>query len=374
MTEAPTITIFVRHAADCVHRDKGEFYKQCDCRKHLRWHYKNTLHRQKTGSRTWAGAERERKKVEAQWEDPQAAAAAVDSRITLEQALTLFLAEKGTLNLDDHGMAKYRRELTRFVDFMHSRSKFFPAEISLPDLTEYRATWKRVYPASITRATVQQRLRGFLRYCFDARLIDRIPRLSPIPTGDILPTLPLTDAQYADLLAAIPKAFAHSNKIPRVRALVLLMRWSGLAITDAVKLERAKLLQDGTAYRVVTQRTKTGTNVSVRIPPDVAKEILATPAKSARYFFWGGESKSISVVSSAIADFRRLFDKAGMPEGHSHQLRDTFACDLLTKGVALEDVSKLLGHKSIKVTEKHYAAWVQSRQDRLDGVVTATWN
>jgi len=27
-----------------------------------------------------------------------------------------------------------------------------------------------------------------------------------------------------------------------------------------------------------------------------------------------------------------------MPEGHPHQLRDTFACDLLTKGVPLEEL------------------------------------
>jgi integrase/recombinase XerD len=373
MTPAPSIVVFVRHSQDCVHADKGEFFKQCTCRKHLRWHHKNKLHRQKTGSRTWAGAERERKKVEAQWEDPEAAANAEAERTTLEQARALFLADKGVLNLTEHVMAKYRRELTRFVEFMAKRGKHFPAEIGLADLTEYRATWATTYPASITRATVQQRLKGFLRFCHDARFIDRVPRLSPIPTDDTLPTLPLTDAQYTALLAAIPKAFAHGNKTKRVRALVLLMRWSGLAITDAVTLERAKLLQEGTAYRVVTQRTKTGTDVSVPIPPDVAKEILSAPAKSARYFFWNGESKASSVVSQATGDFRLLFDTAGMPDGHSHQLRDTFACDLLTKGVGIEDVSKLLGHSSVKVTEKHYSAWVQSRQNRLDSVVTATW-
>ena len=45
--------------------------------------------------------------------------------------------------------------------------------------------------------------------------------------------------------------------------------------------------------------------------------------------------------------------------------RDTFAGRLLESGVSLEDVSVLLGHESIKVTEKHYAPWIQTRQDRL---------
>jgi site-specific recombinase XerD len=46
--------------------------------------------------------------------------------------------------------------------------------------------------------------------------------------------------------------------------------------------------------------------------------------------------------------------------------------DLLEKGAPLEEVSKLLGHESIK-TERHYAKWVKGRQDRLDSLVAGTW-
>jgi len=56
-----------------------------------------------------------------------------------------------------------------------------------------------------------------------------------------------------------------------------------------------------------------------------------------------------------------------------HCLRDTAACGWLTAGIPMEEVSKLLGHTSIKTTEKHYAAWAQARQDRLDSLVVATW-
>jgi site-specific recombinase XerD len=57
----------------------------------------------------------------------------------------------------------------------------------------------------------------------------------------------------------------------------------------------------------------------------------------------------------------------------SHRLRDTFAVDLLEKGVPLEELSKLLGHESIRTTEKHYAKWVKGRQDRLNTLVVGTW-
>jgi integrase/recombinase XerD len=47
-------------------------------------------------------------------------------------------------------------------------------------------------------------------------------------------------------------------------------------------------------------------------------------------------------------------------------LRDTFAVELLLAGVAIEDVSRLLTHTSIEVTQKYYARWVKSRQLQLE--------
>jgi len=64
---------------------------------------------------------------------------------------------------------------------------------------------------------------------------------------------------------------------------------------------------------------------------------------------------------------------AGIPEGHAHRFRDTFAVDLLQAGVPMERVSMLLGHSSIKVTEKHYSPWVRDRQEQLEADVRRTW-
>jgi hypothetical protein len=57
--------------------------------------------------------------------------------------------------------------------------------------------------------------------------------------------------------------------------------------------------------------------------------------------------------------------------GHTHRFRDTFAVSLLEAGVSLENVSTLLGHQSLRVTQKHYAPWVRTRQDALDRAVEA---
>ena len=64
---------------------------------------------------------------------------------------------------------------------------------------------------------------------------------------------------------------------------------------------------------------------------------------------------------------------AGIKDGHPHRFRDTFAVELLLSGVPLERVSVLLGHSSIKVTERHYAPWIRARQEQLESDLERSW-
>ena len=54
-------------------------------------------------------------------------------------------------------------------------------------------------------------------------------------------------------------------------------------------------------------------------------------------------------------------------------MRDTFAIELLLVGVPMERVSMLLGHQSIRITERHYSPWVRARQEQLEEDVRRTW-
>ena len=58
---------------------------------------------------------------------------------------------------------------------------------------------------------------------------------------------------------------------------------------------------------------------------------------------------------------------------HPHMFRDTFAVELLLSGVPIDQVSLLLGHSSVKVTEKHYAPFVKARQEQLENSVKLSW-
>ena len=88
-----------------------------------------------------------------------------------------------------------------------------------------------------------------------------------------------------------------------------------------------------------------------------------------RYFFWSGNGLPKSAVADWQRSFRRLFKLAALenPDGSAkrcfpHMLRDTFAVEMLLAGVPIDQVSMLLGHSSVKITEKHYSPWVKARQ------------
>jgi integrase len=69
------------------------------------------------------------------------------------------------------------------------------------------------------------------------------------------------------------------------------------------------------------------------------------------------------------------FKRAGLTDVSSHNMRKTFATRLLSRGAAITDVQHLLGHASVKTTEKAYAAFVKNERfkqtiDLLDQPVT----
>jgi integrase len=56
------------------------------------------------------------------------------------------------------------------------------------------------------------------------------------------------------------------------------------------------------------------------------------------------------------------FERAGVDDVSSHNLRKTFATRLLSRGAAITDVQHLLGHSSVKTIEKAYAAFVRNER------------
>ncbi len=366
----PVITIFVRHSADCKYAG-DEFNKRCDCRKHLRWTQHGKQYRRKTGVRSWAAAEEKKRELEAQLTGrvPET----TPDVLLLEQAVETFEANKQAQGLKPRVLAMYKRELTRLRNFSEGRGLLTVSQaLTLDNLIGLRATWPSTYPSSYSRAVVQKHLNHFLRFCYNAGWIPRIPKLDTIKI-DGPETEPLTEAEYNKVVEAATG---------KTRTLIKLMRWSGLAVRDASTLERGDLdfNKGKNLYRIIRERTKTGTPLYIPIPKDLADELLTVLNGNEKFVFWNRQKDDSSEYRHAGymgEQVAKAFAAADVKsKGHmiSHRLRATFAVDLLQKGVPLEHVSKLLGHKSVTTTERHYAKWVKGRQDLLDALVSATWD
>jgi len=104
---------------------------------------------------------------------------------------------------------------------------------------------------------------------------------------------------------------------------------------------------------------------------DEVKEGLKS-VENGEYFFWSGLGNPKSCVGDWQRSLRRLGEIAGV-HIHAHRWRHTFATDLLSKGVPVSEVAAILGN-SPAIVEKHYSQWIQSRQDRLNEAVKATWD
>jgi integrase/recombinase XerD len=187
--------------------------------------------------------------------------------------------------------------------------------------------------------------------------------------------LPFTQDEWVSILTACDSYGDNYGRIGqensrRLRALVLLLRYSGLRIGDVVSLPRERIA----AGKLFLYTAKTGTLVSCPLRDDVLQALDAVHGTSEKYFFWTGEGKLKSAVGDWQRSLKKLFILAKVSGGHAHRFRHTFAVELLQFGVTIEGVAKLLGHSSTRVTEKHYSAWVRGRQEQLEANVRASWS
>jgi integrase/recombinase XerD len=257
-------------------------------------------------------------------------------------------------------------------------------QLSTADLTSFRSTWN---DGALSKKKKHERLIGFFAFCIRNGWLESNPALQmsrvkveQVPTGYF-------SRKEFDTIEQAIRRFGMGSLSPRrniwsqrLRAMLLLLRWSGLRIQDATTLERSRLSGD----KLLLYQAKTGTPVYVPLPPNVAEELRGTPSGKSpnpHYFFWSGNGDARSATKVWQRAFRRLFELADIrsPDGRQkrcfpHMFRDTFAVELLLAGVPLDQVAVLLGHSSTKITERHYSPWVKARQMQLEASVQRAWS
>ena len=365
-----TVDVFVRHTADCrcpcrTDKEKSRHCRRCKCPKHLYIYANGEEERRSAKTRSWEVAERLRREIEDSYDPVKAELKRLQAkRTTISDAIELYLSDVEVRNLAPKTLRRCRRIFgENLLSWCERKRLQFILDLTTARLTEWRSTWGL---APITMQTQQQRVANFFVFCVSQGWLDHNPAclLSRIHV-EHRPTDYFKREEFEKLIEAT-RSFGigsgSSDKVSwriRVRTMLLLLRWSGLRLGDAVTLERSRL--DGN--NLLLRQAKTGVSVFVPLPPDVAEALREIPPgrePNARYFFWSGTSSVRTAVCEWSRTFRRLFKNADIrnlndtpKRCHPQMLRDTFAVENLSAGIPLDQVSILLGHSSIKTTERH---------------------
>jgi integrase/recombinase XerD len=359
------LTPYRRHKKSCSHREKGRAHRRCACPIWVDGIFDGVEIRQSLRVHTWEDAERELEKLKQRLMQPGLVA---DGPVTLKHAWDEFERDAQARNLREATLRKYKYLRADMERFAAAAGLRFIQEFGLEPLRKWRSQWPNKNLSAVKKLEL---LRCVLRFCHDAGWIAENPgRKLKSPKITQRPTLPFSREEMVRILAALDDyGKSDSPNRPRMKALVLLMRHSGLRIGDAVTLSRERINGD----KLFLYTSKAGTPVYCPLPEFVITALEAAIEPNAHFYFWTGNGKVNTITGDWQAKLKNLFEAAKVPAGHSHRFRDTFATDLLLAGVPLERVSILLGHSSIRITERHYSPWVRSRQEQLERDVRATW-
>ena len=362
------LTLYRRHRKGCPQRDKGRSYRRCRCPIWADGLLKGVEVRQSMRTTVWDEAQEDLLELEKPKNDRRD-----PDPVTIQAAGAEFLADAQARKLKEPTLYKYRLLLRQLEDYAQQKGLRYIQEFDLPQTRRFRASWADGNIAALKKL---ERLRAFFRFAQESGWIAENPaRKLAKPLVSQSPTMPYDREEMIRILAACEQYKDNYGRTSqpnakRLRAFVMTLRYSGLRIQDTVTLAEDRLVDT----KLFLYTAKSGVPVYCPLPDFVVEAVRSCTRTNPRYFFWSGESKPKSAVGDWQRALRKLFELACIPGGHAHRFRDTFAVELLLAGVPMERVSILLGHRSVKVTEKHYAPWVRARQEQLEQDVKRTWS
>lgn len=259
-------------------------------------------------------------------------------------------------NPQAHTWRDYRCDLQQFVAIIGNRP---PADITFQDVDHFITiqTERGFQPA-----TVNRRLAAVISlYTF---LADEIPDL-------VCPVLPHrhTLRQRRRLPRPVPSdelsRFFAAVETVRDRAMFLLMLRCGLRISEVAGLKLCDLYLGETPPRLLVEG-KNSKERSAYLSPQTLQAVRAylaeRPPGSSGHLFLSYQNDGLS----ATAIHKRLmrYREAAGVSLTAHQLRHTFANDLVAVDAPVTSIQKLLGHAWLATTQTYVAA--NDRQVQAD--------
>jgi len=181
--------------------------------------------------------------------------------------------------------------------------------------------------------------------------------------------VPYTLQEIIKIISACDQIGQSSYERRRARAMVLLMRYAGLRISDVMTLSRDHI--KGT--RLEKRAVKNHRLLRVELPPAVLTALDVLPhsrgaAQDSRLFFSSGNASLRSLVKGAARTMTAVFKRSRVERAHCHRFRHTLASELLGNGGTLEVVAAILGDSPATI-RRYYAKWTPEYQSRQDALI-----
>jgi site-specific recombinase XerD len=266
--------------------------------------------------------------------------------------LTTFLAPR-SVDVADSTLRQLARWLVTDTDVA------VVADIERGHIEDYKM-WLAAQPgsrgATLAKNTQRQRLR--MIRIFLERLIEwdwpDAPGRNPILHGDIPPRpepLPkfLNDTDAAKFMAA-----ARAHRLPRYRLVAEMLARTGLRATELCELAADAVTQIGDAHWLRVPVGKLRNDRFIPLHPDLVTLLAEWTARNADHIRAQGRLLADGHVPIYRRTVHRIVARIGINAGighvHPHQLRHTLATQAINRGMRLEAIAALLGHRSLEMT------------------------
>lgn len=286
--------------------------------------------------------------------------------ITLARAAKSFLESRRMRGTKEWTLADYNRMLQPFTEYCESYGVTALRAVASEHIIGFMQAQKWKPRTKFDRLVL---LRSFFRFAMAMEWIVRDPAIKervPSPkTPRHYARQPFTHDQITKILEAVEQVPEIERK--QARAVILLLLYSGVRISDATFLKRESVdLNTGLLkFRVI----KTGRqNPPIELHPSAVQALKALPVLDGPYVFVNAKEAAKGQMLAVQAMRRRIVEPvlalAGV-KGSPHVFRDTFAINLLHTGVDIFTVSQLLGHSNVKITQQHYLNFIPGYVERM---------
>ena len=349
------------HSDKCPQRKKGQRFLNCKCTLGVDGTLKGKRYRKSLNTRSLDKAYRKLAAIERpDYREPK----------SIQDAIEAFKLSKEDVG---HGTKRnHRRALDNFLRIAKAAGITKLDDVEIETVNLFRA--KR--PIAATTWTKELAiLRSFFGFCVSRKWMSSNPakEVKP-PTLKAKPKEPYTQEEVVQILSASEQLGRGPYERSRARAMVLLLRYTGLRISDVATLARDRVRSG----RIYLHTMKNGKPIFLPIPSVLLTFLDALPRPKgtigqSKYLFWSGNGTTRAFIRSVTRTLARVFEISKVEGAHAHRFRHTLATALLEKGWTTEDVADVLG-STPAIIRKHYAQWTVKRQERIISLAQDVWD